>query len=640
MTHIATKISTQIVDNYVNNPVDNPKDNSVNNPILAKNSTKKHQNFVENSALAEQWIAWCIQQYAIECSAKIYEILQQIFVEMSLGNSTILLNNQQIQLVKQLNQAYYHVQQRDDIAHILHAPRPFIFDGHALSLYRYWLWEYEFAEKIIAMSQPVQQTKDWAVDVQYLTSQLAVSDDYQRQAVEKAITQNLTLITGGPGTGKTFTLAQIIALLFAINPKLRIAMSAPTGKASQRMQEALQNAIKHLPERLKNPQLEQQQTMTLHRLLGLGHQQQAKYHQHNPLPYDVVVVDEASMLDLNLARQLFNAIPAHCRLILLGDVHQLASVDVGAVLADLQSLPILKNYRQHLVHSRRFDSQSKIGQIAQFIQQRFVLSAEALQADDALQQWTKLVTPAPLNPDAIRQQQVQCAWIDEPSVQDYEILMQGFQTFTEKLMAYRQHLSSWQELSNIVYPDDKIIQELCAIFDQYRILTATQHGHFGVQMLNNFAEQWVQRALSRHTEHFKSYDWYIGKAVMMTYNDYQLGLSNGDIGLCLYRQREMFFVYFPSLNRWYPASRLPSNIQPAFALTIHKSQGSEFQHTAVILDDAAERLLSLELFYTAITRAKTELSILTTARALSLALQRKHQRVSRVQQKVQFLSGS
>lgn len=612
----------------------------MNNQYLVKNSIYNIQNNPEISLFGNQWLTWCSHHYSFILSPILQQLFQQLFMEIELGYSASFLNHEQIQIVNQLGLAYHSIEHSTDYQKVVASPRPFIFDGQAFSLYRYWLWEYQFAQAIIEMSY---STVSQDVDEQYLQqlkSQLSITDEYQQLAIEKALKQNLTLITGGPGTGKTFTLAQIIALLLTLNPKLRIAMSAPTGKASQRMQEALQNAIRHLPDGLKSPRLEQQQTMTLHRLLGLGHQQQARYHQQNPLPYDVVVVDEASMLDLNLARQLFNAIPEGCRLILLGDIHQLPSVDVGAVLADLQSLALLSPYRQHLVHSRRFDSQSKIGQIAQFIQQRFALSVEELQSDDVLVQWTSVVMPTPLNPEFIYQQQVQCEWIDAPSLQYYEILMQGFQPFIDKLKQVRQQLSSWQELSYISYPNENVIQQLCQSFDEYRILTATQHGGFGVQILNHFAEQWLQRALSDDVPSTKYYEWYIGRAVMMTYNDYQLGLSNGDIGLCLYRQKEMFFVYFPSLNRWYPASRLPNNIQSAFALTIHKSQGSEFQHTAVILDETAERLLSLELFYTAITRAKKALSILTTPQALTMALQTKHQRVSRLQHKIEMLSTS
>lgn len=613
----------------------------MNNSTLTKNSTENQQN---NTYIGQYWLAWFKQQYHLENSPHLDELVQQVFNELDVGNSAYLVADTHIPTLTMLQQGYYHLPSTEiasQIASVVSQPRPFIFDGEALALYRYWLWEYQLAQRIIALSTASAQHQYPQEQLQSLKAQLNVDDEYQRQAIDKAISQSFTLITGGPGTGKTFTLAQIIALLVALNPKIRIAMSAPTGKASQRMQEALQNAIKALPPALKQPRLEQQQTMTLHRLLGLGHQQHAKYHRHHPLPYDVVVVDEASMLDLNLARQLFNAIADDCRLILLGDIHQLASVDVGSVLADLQSLAILTSHRQHLVHSRRFHQDSKIGQIAQWLQQRFQLTTEQRQHDNAVQQLLDIVPATTLNPHSIQQQQVQLAWIEpHNTLTHYDCLMQGFQPFIEQLKEHQSQLQRWTNTSYIHYPEQHIIEQLCTAFDSYRLLTSTQHGTFGFQQLNHYAEQWIQQQLQPHKTPNKFHTWYIGKAVMMTYNDYQLGLSNGDIGLCLYRQQDSFFVYFPSLNRWFPASRLPNNIQPAFALTIHKSQGSEFQHTAIILDDTAERLLGLELFYTAITRAKTQLSILTTPNALRLSLQQNNQRVSRLKHKVEYLNQS
>ena len=170
-------------------------------------------------------------------------------------------------------------------------------------------------------------------------------------------------------------------------------------------------------------------------------------------------------------------------------------------------------------------------------------------------------------------------------------------------------------------------------FDDYRILAAIRHGHFGLKQLNLQIEQ----RLLEQSKQIKQGEWYLGRPVMMTYNDYQLGLSNGDIGLCLHRIQQgklQFEVYFPSLDKWVAATRLPKNIETAFALTIHKSQGSEFTHTAVVLDRQAEKLLSKELIYTAITRAKKVVSLLVDADAFVHAMVTRTTRESGLSRKI------
>ncbi len=163
------------------------------------------------------------------------------------------------------------------------------------------------------------------------------------------------------------------------------------------------------------------------------------------------------------------------------------------------------------------------------------------------------------------------------------------------------------------------IEQVIARFDDYRVLSAIRHGNLGLNVLNEQIEQRVLEA----TQQAKQGAWYVGRPVMMTYNDYQLGLSNGDIGICFKQQQQgqiQFAVYFPSLQKWVAAARLPKSIHTAYALTIHKSQGSEFTHTAVVLDANAQQLLSKELIYTAITRAKKVVSILAARSSLVTAM--------------------
>lgn len=539
-------------------------------------------------------------------------ILQQL-VEASLqGDSCIEVNAQQLEALGDL--AVSGEQAATRVA-------PCVHDQQGLALYRYWQLEQRLAHQICRLKRQTIQIIEAGNDHDLL------SDEHQQNALKMVLQQGLSIITGGPGTGKTYTLARIIAALNQVIPDIRIAMAAPTGKAAQRMQEALQNSFndpKLLASGLVSDELRSQTTQTLHRLLGMGHRQIPRFNQKQPLPYDVIVVDEASMLDLNLATALFEAVPDACRVILLGDANQLASVDVGSVLADLQQMPALADNRVQLQTSRRFSGDAKIGQLARFIQaQRQEDQATVL---DRLEQ--QIVAASALQPvvlSADMPDRIQLEYLAGQHGEEiepvYQKLMDGFQAYVEALKAYLQADDAAEQIPQVIQA-----------FDDYRILTAIRHGQLGIEQLNRYAGQWLNLQLRQMAVG----DWYVGRPVMMTYNDYQLGISNGDIGICFKHrtQPQQFEVFFPSLNKWIAAHRLPRNMQTAFALTIHKSQGSEFTHTAIVLDAGAEKLLSQELIYTAVTRAKKVVSILADPGALQQALTIRTVRRSGLVQKV------
>ncbi|MEO4207895.1 exodeoxyribonuclease V subunit alpha [Acinetobacter pittii] len=542
--------------------------------------------------------------------------LQQLIEASLQGDSCIDISSEQIAALGQL--AISADQATSKVA-------PCVYDEQGLALYRYWHLEQRLAEQICRLKQQLIQPVSCDDYLDLLT------DAHQQAALKMVARQGLSIITGGPGTGKTYTLARIIAVLSQAIPHIRVAMAAPTGKAAQRMQEALQNSFndpKLLESGLVSEELRNQGTQTIHRLLGMGHSQTPRFNQKQPLPYDVIVVDEASMLDLNLATLLFEAVPESCRIILLGDANQLASVDVGAVLADLQQIQALADNRVQLQTSRRFAEGALIGQVAKFIQ------AQSYQQDhvEILQQFeVDIVQVSELKPILLQTDMpdvVQLEYLPEGNLLDldtyYQKLMLGFQGYVQSLKNYLKEERSIEQVQNVV-----------KAFDDYRILTAVRHGPFGLQQLNQYAQRWLQQQLSIVT----AGGWYVGRPVMMTYNDYQLGISNGDIGLCFEHrtQPQQFEVYFPSLNKWVAANRLPKSIQSAFALTIHKSQGSEFTHTAVVLDQAAKNLLSQELIYTAITRAKKVVSLLVHQEALLQAFTVRTTRKSGLVQKVNRL---
>jgi exodeoxyribonuclease V alpha subunit len=538
-------------------------------------------------------------------------ILQQL-VEASLqGDSCIQVDTTQLEALGDLAVS-------SEIATTQVAPC--VYDQQGLALYRYWQLEQRLAHQICRLKRQTTQTIDLS------SYQNLLSDEYQQAALKMVLQQWLSIITGGPGTGKTYTLARIIAALNQMIPDIRIAMAAPTGKAAQRMQEALQNSFndpKLLESGLITDELRNQTTQTLHRLLGMGNRQTPRFDQKQPLPYDVIVVDEASMLDLNLATALFEAVPDHCRIILLGDANQLASVDVGSVLADLQQVDALAENRVQLKNSRRFSDEAKIGQFARFIQAQQHATAHHSVLSKLE---TEIVKAEGLQPITFSKEMLDLIQL-EYLPEQYDI-----EPYQQKLMyGFQNYLAA---LNDYIYRGDAAddIQQVIRAFDDYRILAAVKHGALGIEQLNRYAERWLNQQLKQ----IAVGDWYIGRPVMMTYNDYQLGLSNGDIGICFKHrsQPQQFEVFFPSLNKWIAAHRLPRNMQTAFVLTIHKSQGSEFTHTAIVLDAKAEKLLSQELIYTAVTRAKKVVSILADPNALQQALTIRTVRRSGLVQKI------
>lgn len=553
---------------------------------------------------ARTWAEFILKQTSndVKLNEQSINLIEQILLASTQGDSCIKKPEQTFEYL-------HHLIITDEQASGQQVA-PFVSDDQHLYLYRYWSLEQRLALQV----QRLKQQSIEAVDVQLFEHLL--EDVHQKSALSMVGKNALNIITGGPGTGKTYTLARIIAVLSQAMPDIRIAMAAPTGKAAQRMKEALQTSF--ADEKLNalglvSARLKQQDTFTLHRLLGLGTQFKARFNLKQPLPYDVIVIDEASMLDLNLATLLFEAVPDHCRLILLGDANQLASVDVGSVLADLQNIDALVENRINLITSRRFKEGALIGETAQFIQSlnHQTDSAQILHVFE-----NKIVASDELKRIPLKSGMtdvVQLEYIaDQVSTsvfsQYYEKLSSGYQDYLHALDGYMQNGYAEEDVRKVI-----------EAFDRYRILTAIRYGELGLDRLNDEMQKVLLKALPRIV---KRGDWYIGRPVMMSYNDYQLGVSNGDIGLCFKHrtQADLFEVYFPSLDKWLPATRLPKSIQTAFALTIHKSQGSEFMHTAVVLDESATKLLSQELIYTAITRAKSVVSLLVNPNALRQAL--------------------
>lgn len=472
-------------------------------------------------------------------------------------------------------------------------PTPLVLHGDRLWYYRNYQNEARLAAAIHARLATDGQNADAAAP----TADLNLRPEQQR-AVALARRCRLTLINGGPGTGKTHTLAHLIAAELHEHPARRIALAAPTGKAANRMEESLARATAHLPAAAQETvRRATGRARTLHRLLGIGTNGIPQYHAARHLPYDDIIIDEASMLPLELAAALFAATAPDTRLILLGDADQLAAVEPGAILHDLSHHPALQAHRITLHESARFTANSGIGQLAAILGSgetrgaRLIAALEAMavdfppsRRDEAQQHDTPQETPA-------------IHWQPTPSADTYRDL----------LAPYGDYLALLQNPA----ADP---QTLLAAYDQYRILCAGHHGALGTTRINAALRLLHQRAHHLDTTH----NHYHGLPLMILANDHRQQLYNGDTGICLDSPHGLQ-LHLPGREP-VPLARLnPANLADAYALTIHKSQGSEYARVALALDAHSERLLSRELLYTGITRSKGALDLYADAATLSHA---------------------
>lgn len=543
---------------------------------------------------------------------------------------------------------------------------PLVLSGPCLYLRRYWDYERRVAGNI---AKRLRATADAPAE---LSSRLATLfpeplvlegerlTDWQKLACALAARGRFTLITGGPGTGKTTTVVRLLALLqeaaMAAGAPLRLSLAAPTGKAAARLTESIGGQVASLPvAEAVRAQIPTTVT-TLHRLLGS--RPDSRHFRHdagNPLPLDVLVVDEASMIDLEMMANLLDALPAHSRLILLGDKDQLASVEAGAVLGDLCREAETGGYSeatrawleartgepladpalrpgdqplaQHIVmlrHSRRFGSGSGIGRLA-----RAVNRADAQGARSTLAAGSEDLHVLRLSGEQDRAlERLLLNGLGEAGGGP-----QGYAHYLELMRAERpgqgEDLQAW----------DGWAGRVLAAFDQFQLLCAVRKGPWGVEGLNERIAQALQRRGLLEQDH----GWYEGRPVLVTRNDYSLGLMNGDIGIALRLPeppefpgatvRQVLRVVFPR-NDGSGALRhiLPSRlgaVETVFAMTVHKSQGSEFAHCALILPDNLSPVLTKELVYTGITRARRWFSLVETrAGIFEQAVQRRVERRS------------
>ncbi|MDR6956938.1 exodeoxyribonuclease V alpha subunit [Pseudomonas brassicacearum] len=542
--------------------------------------------------------------------------------------------------------------------------RPLVLSGKRLYLRRYWAYERRIDE---ALRQRLAGHEAGAGDLRDRLEGLfgpasgAGPIDWQKLACALATRAGFSIVTGGPGTGKTTTVVRLLALLQApaveAGKPLRIRLAAPTGKAAARLTESISQQVRTLDVVEAVRERIPCEVTTVHRLLGSRPgTRHFRHHAGNRLPLDVLVVDEASMIDLEMMANLLDALPAHARLVLLGDKDQLASVEAGAVLGDLcrdaeegwynpqtrawlesvsgenlsasdlqQDLDGTHPLAQQVVmlrHSRRFGEGSGIGQLARWVNQQQPEKARRLLADGQHADLFCLALKG--EHDGALERLVLEGQPQGPL---------GYGHYLNLLRQRRPAIS--RPLEDNCWAD--WAREVLSAFDEFQLLCAVRKGPWGVEGLNQRITAALLKARLIDSDHL----WYEGRPVLMTRNDYGLGLMNGDIGIALKLPeregpnagKQVLRVAFPRNDgqggvRFVLPSRL-TDVETVYAMTVHKSQGSEFTHTALILPDALNPVLTKELVYTAITRGKQWFSLIEPrAGVFEEAVQRKVKRLS------------
>lgn len=496
--------------------------------------------------------------------------------------------------------------------------KPFVLDeGNRLYLYRYWDYERRLAENISRRLQlPLSSIEEDSLIKglnRFFPRDHSPAVDWQKTAVAVAFLKRFSIISGGPGTGKTFTVVKLLALLqeMAAPDFLRIGLAAPTGKAASRLSEAIRSAkqylagcreiLEHVPDNAK----------TIHRLLGVRKGTFSFHHDRdNQLHLDVLVIDEVSMADLALLCKLLEAFPEQGRLVLLGDKDQLASVEPGRVLGDIcgevernrfsppmanrifklypdgvpadameQAVTPLEDGMVLLEKSYRFESAGGIG-----------LLARAIKKGDTEQVASCFAGGAKSN----------VRWHAGYDAESLTELANCVQQGLEDYLQARDHRQAF------------------AAFSRFRLLCVHRRGRHGVAAMNN----WIEGLLEEAGLKARNDIWYKGRPVLITKNDYARDLYNGDIGITWNDgdgNLRVYFVLPDGLTRSFSPLRIPEH-ETSFALTVHKSQGSEFSRVALLLPEKPSPLLTRELLYTAVTRARSNLELWGDPKVVSYAL--------------------
>jgi exodeoxyribonuclease V alpha subunit len=509
----------------------------------------------------------------------------------------------------------------------LDTTKPFILVNEKLYLQRYFYYETLIIDKLMQMTNAarIDQRKELILESAEFVKNLRSNDkdlnqlteterpDYQLVAALQGFLQNFSMITGGPGTGKTTTVAKILALLNKTDPNLKVAIAAPTARAAIRIKESLLSSVQKYPRLNIDALVQNLEPQTIHRLLGSKKNSPFfKANKKNPLPYDVIIIDEASMIGVALFAKLVDAVGPDTRLIILGDAEQLASVDVGSLFGDLCSAFNQNKftseqwqYINNLLSPERRLRNDQLATNNDFLPNHLVRLEKTYRysQDSKIGRFTKAVIAGEKDKlEGI------ALMPDTAFIVDYKSDDKIFDNF----------IINYQD-----YIQEDNISEAIKRFENVRVLCAARKTAKGVNEINKkIASVLRKKCATRNIQFDPTGEFYENLPVLITKNTTDLDLFNGDIGIMRRSKwhKDNLMVFFPSGSSKEYGHITGHNIkavnpgfiehwEPVYAMTIHKSQGSEFEKLLVLLPDQIEsRILSSELLYTAITRAKASKS--------------------------------
>ncbi len=525
-----------------------------------------------------------------------------------------------IQITEALKNDWISALKNSDLVSSGKELQPLVLEDDRLYLQRFWKYEEELAEWMKEKSSVVHDISEKKKKV--LRSLLVPLGDlfetnWQHLAVMLSFLKDLVIISGGPGTGKTYTVLNIIAahkMAHAGKP-FRIALAAPTGKAARRLMDSIEEGRENLPKEYQSEMDIPDSALTVHKLLGANFRgSQFKFNEQNKLPYDMVVIDEASMLDITMWVRLIRSIGSTTKLVVLGDKDQLASVEAGSILGDIcggentfspaistyvadingmklsttNAKPMINDCVVFLTKSYRFGEESGIGTFAQ-----------AVNASDAQQALSILKDP----------KSGDINWV-QPTAKNLKTVVSKYAV---------DHFEDYVRVEE---------EERLEASNRKKILCVLRKSDYGVEILNQRIEHQIRQNLNLLT----AQEWYEGRIVMATRNDAVLKVRNGEIGI--YKEGDPGSIRFEGEQAIKISSNRLKEYEPAFSITIHKSQGSEFEEVAILLPSQINTILSKEILYTAVTRARRSTLIIASEEIIKKTIERSVSRNSGVRNKI------
>ncbi len=501
---------------------------------------------------------------------------------------------------------------------------PLVLEDNRLYLYRYWQYEISVAKRLLLKDEAPGEAIEGGLNyVETLRARLDhyfgtnEQPDWQRVAAAITSRHSISVISGGPGTGKTTTVTKLLAIYIenslAQGKRPIIQLAAPTGKAAARLSESIAQAKQKLNLADEVKALIPDQGKTLHRLLGVRPAtKKFVHHKDNPLLLDLLVIDEASMIDLPMMASIISALANKSKLVLIGDRDQLASVEAGSVLGDICAVPQIASYSdaqsQYLQHSCHIDTRVNNTVPAFSDHVAFLQKSYRFDANSGI----GALASACNKGDSQQVSKVLAAGYSD--LQVITPTEQRSQILSAALHGYQGYLDTLANMNDIA-ADPKVLLDS---FNQFQILCALRVGAYGVEQVNEQIETYFEKRQMKTVDN----RWYVGRPIMITQNDNYMQLYNGDIGIaCVDSHSGQLKVWFEqggALRSVLP-SRLPKH-ETVFAMTVHKSQGSEFEHVLLLLVQSA-KVINRELVYTAITRAKKQFSLFGFESLLKQAVQ-------------------